>query len=89
MKEESEINDLGIATWLLSIYLQYEKDRIMLSQDSYIKKVLRRLKMNVSHSVSNYQSLSRSLIYAVIRTRPDLTYTKTLLSQYSSYPNET
>lgn len=37
-------------------------------------------------SATDYQSLVGSLMYAVIGTRPDLAYTVTRLSQYSSCP---
>lgn len=36
-----------------------------------------------------YQSIIRSLMYACIGTRPDLAHSVTLLSQFSSCPNQT
>ena len=38
--------------------------------------------------ISKYQSIIGSLMYAVSGTRPDLAFTVTLLSQFSSAPNE-
>jgi len=38
--------------------------------------------------ISIYQSIIGSLMYAVTGTRPDLAHTVTLLSQFSSRPNE-
>jgi len=39
--------------------------------------------------ISKYQSIVRSLMYAALGTRPDLTYPVMVLSQYSSCPTET
>ncbi|KAI1001633.1 Retrovirus-related Pol polyprotein from transposon [Podosphaera aphanis] len=40
-------------------------------------------------NVKEYQAIVGSLMYLVIGSRPDLAYTVTLLSQFSSCPNET
>ena len=39
-------------------------------------------------NIHEYQSIIGSLMYAVIGTRPDLAHTVTVLSQFSSSPNE-
>ena len=39
-------------------------------------------------NINEYQSMIGSLMYAVIGTRPDLAHTITVLSQFSSAPNE-
>ena len=39
-------------------------------------------------NINEYQSMIGSLMYAVIGTRPDLAHTVTVLSQFSSSPNQ-
>ena len=52
LKGEFEVTDLGDATWLLGIHIEYNQKGITLSQHNYIDKVLHRFNMENSRSVS-------------------------------------
>jgi hypothetical protein len=45
------VKNLGNATWLLEIHIEYNEDGIILSQAAYIDKLLRRYDMKKSNSV--------------------------------------
>ena len=110
LKTAFEITDLGEATFLLGLHLKYTSDGIHLTQQLYIKSILKRFTMENSNSVSTllpkgiqltkgteetrisdpsiYQSMIGSLMYLTTGTRPDLAYTISFLSQFSSCPTE-
>jgi hypothetical protein len=52
LEKRFEVKNLGNATWLLGIYIEYNEDGITLSQTAYIEKLLRRYGMKKFNSVS-------------------------------------
>ena len=103
-----KMKDLGKLSWFLGIRFTFEANAITMDQCRYVKKILRRFKMNdckprvtPSELSTNkkgnvedeelvdkklYQEIVGSLIYIMICTRPDLSFTVTKLSQYMSKP---
>lgn len=71
MKEYFEIKDLEIATWLLGIHIQQEKDCIVLSLESYIEKALKRFKMQMSYSIPSSLNKGEKLIKRTIKKQLD------------------
>lgn len=71
MKEDFKVKDLGIATWLLDMYKQYKNDSIVLSQGSYIKKMLKRFKMDMSRSISTSLDVRVKVIKGTIKEQLD------------------
>ena len=66
LERQFEVKNLGNATWLLEIHIEYYEDGITLSQTAYIEKLLRRYGMEKSNPVSTPMTenikLSRGLI---------------------------
>jgi hypothetical protein len=52
LEKQFEVKNLGKATWLLGIHIEYNEDGITLSQAAYIEKLLRRYGMEKSNPVS-------------------------------------
>ena len=52
LESEFEVTNLGDATWLLGIHIEYSEQGITLSQCTYIDKVLKRFGMEKSRPVS-------------------------------------
>ncbi|KAM2342887.1 hypothetical protein ACFX1X_015231 [Malus domestica] len=92
------MKDLGDASYVLRIKLYRDRSRklIGLSQSMYIDKVLSRFQMEQSKkgfllvirqmNMIPYASAIRSLMYAMICTRPDIAYAVSITSRYQSNP---
>jgi transposase InsO family protein len=71
LKREFEITDLGIATWLLGLHINYSDEGISLSQRAYIDKVLKQYGMESSRPVSTPLDKGNKLYKGTIEDRID------------------
>jgi hypothetical protein len=85
------MKDLGEAAYILGIkiYRYGSRHLIGLSQTIYLDKVLKRFKMENSKEGSlPYDSAIGSIMYAMICTRPDVSYALSVTSRYQSDPGK-
>ena len=117
LSSEFEMKDLGAAKKILGMEIKRDRNSrlLFLSQQNYIKKVLRRFNMHDAKSVSTpiaphfklsasqcpesdedieymsrvpYSSAVGSLMYAMVCSRPDLSYAMSLVSRYMANPGK-
>ena len=104
-----KMKDLQELDNFLGIKFKRTRDNISMTQEEYIRKVLKRFRMEDSKprstpceqnpsayetdctdlvDIHEYRQMVGSLIYAMICTRPDLSYVVTKLSQHLSCPTQ-
>lgn len=117
LSKEFEMKDLGPARRILGMDIIRDRNKgtLILSQESYIEKVLRNFGMSDSKPVQTpigchfklsitkeedkaetesemrnipYSSAVRSLMYAMVGSRPDIAHAVGLVSRYMSSPNK-
>jgi ribosomal protein L19 len=74
------VKNLGNATWLLGIHIEYNEDGITLSQTAYIEKLLRRYGMEKSNPVSTPMIENIKLLKGSIEKQiEDLSYYQSII----------
>ncbi|KAL8115369.1 hypothetical protein AgCh_022017 [Apium graveolens] len=76
------MKDLGEASYILGMKIYRDRSRRMIdiTQGTYIQKVLKRF------SMENSKRAIRSIMYAMLCTRPDVAYSISVTSRYQSNP---
>ena len=107
LTEKFNMEDLGAICFFLGIEFTRRNGGLFMSQNMYLKNVLKRFgmdsckprgtpcEMNLSSyesggdvDIDKYREMVGSLVYAMVCTRPDLSYVVTKLSQHLSCPTD-
>ena len=104
-----KMRDLDLLSWFLGIEFKFEDNKIIMSQETYVKKILKQfnmencksrstpcdIKQNIKQNEENiavdaklYRAIVGSLIYCMFITRPDLSFSVTMLSQSMANPKQ-
>uniref|UniRef100_A0A2N9GAW9 Integrase catalytic domain-containing protein n=1 Tax=Fagus sylvatica TaxID=28930 RepID=A0A2N9GAW9_FAGSY len=81
LNSKFDMKDLGVADVILGIKITRTSDGLVLSQSHYIKK-------GMDISQLEYSQIIGSLMYIMNCTRPDIAYSVSKLSRYTSNPGE-
>nr|KYP45741.1 Retrovirus-related Pol polyprotein from transposon TNT 1-94 [Cajanus cajan] len=97
LKKEFEMKDLGRTKFCLGLQVEYLENEILVHQEAYITKVLKRFYMDKSNLLcipmvvrsldvnkDPYLSAIGALMYLANYTRPDIAFAVNLLARYSS-----
>jgi hypothetical protein len=102
LRKSSSMKDLGEASYILCIKIYRDRSNLLigLRQSTYIDKALNRFNINESkrgfipvtwchlERYSPYASAIGSIMYAMICTRPDVSYALRVTSKYQSNPGD-
>jgi hypothetical protein len=104
MRARFKITDLGTAKWILGMEIIQHNNRIAISQEKYIRDMLKKFKMeecnttplpaynlqlpdtSIAADREQFQSITGSLIYASVISRPDIAFAVGKISQKMTNP---